>query len=173
MCLGPSQHPLMVASLLPDVFKEPNNLVFFLVVPFRTLSCLCELAFRTYVYYSVTELSNVLISTSTIVLLIFSYLLVIFIGLFEVIFRISFNTIVVSTSCSLLLRAFFVPANIIVSNVGISETFMNSIEEFGQSFKETMIRICSILNASVNVLKNVFRSNHVAPQPQEQIEIEE
>ena len=160
----------MVASLLPEVVKEPNNLVFFLVVPFRTLSCLCELAFRTYVYYSVTELSNVLISTSTIVLLIFSYLVVIFIGLFEVIFRIGFNTIVVSTSCSLLLRAFLVPANVIVSNVGTSLTFINNIEELGQSLKETMIRIYSILNASANVLKNFFRSNHVAPQSLEQIE---
>ena len=163
----------MVVSLLPEVVKEPNNLVFFLVVPFRTLSCLCELAFRTYVYYSVTELSNVLISTSTIVLLIFSYLLVIFIGLFEVIFRIGIDTVVVSTSCSLLLRAFLVPANIIASNVGTSQTFMNSVEEFGQSLKDLMIKIYSILNASVNVLKNVFRSNHVAPQAQEQIEIEE
>ena len=145
MCLGPNQHPLMVASLLPEVVKEPNNLVFFLVVPFRTLSCLCELAFRTYVYYSVTELSNVLISTSTIVLLIFSYLLVIFIGLFEVIFRIGFNSIIVSTSCSLLLRAFFVPANIIASNVGTSQNFMNSVEEFGQSLKDLMIKIYTCL----------------------------
>ena len=67
----------------------------------------------------------------------------------------------------------FVPANIIVSNVGASQVFVDSIEEFGQSLKDLMTRFISILNTSLYVLKNVFRSNHVDPESQEQIESEE
>ena len=169
MILGPTQHPLIVARLLPEIVLEPSSFGFFIIVPFRTFSCLSEIIFRAYVHISVTNIPNVLISTRTICILISSYILVIVTGFIIVTFNIGFDIIVVSNAIALHFRAFFVPTNMIVSNESLSQTFVNNVQDLGDSFKDFMTSTINKLNMSLNLLKDIFRSNQVAPQPQDQI----
>ena len=167
--LGPTQHPLIVAHLLPEIVLEPSSFGFFIVVPFRTFSCLSEIIFRAYVHISVTNIPNVLISTRTICILISSYILVIVTGFIIVTFNVGFDIIIVSNAIALLFRAFFVPTSIIVSNESLSQTFVNKVQDLGDSFKDFMTSTTNKLNMSLSLLKNIICSNQVAPQPQDQI----
>ena len=170
--LGPTEHPLIVARLLPETIPEPSTLGFFIIVPFRTFSCLSEIFFRAYVYIHVTDIPNVLINSRTIVILILSYVLVIVTSFVAVEFSIDFDHVIISNAISLLFRAFFIPTNIIVNNVSLSQSFIDNVQVLEDSFKDFMTSTINRLNMLLSLLKNIFRSNQVAPQSQDQINVE-
>lgn len=90
-------------------------------------------------------------------------------GFIIVTFNVGFDIIIVSNAIALLFRAFFVPTSIIVSNESLSQTFVNKVQDLGDSFKDFMTSTTNKLNMSLSLLKNIIRSNQVAPQPQDQI----
>ena len=165
--LSPIEHPLIVARLLPETILEPSGLPFFIIVPFRMVSALSEIILRMYIYISITNIPNVLINTRTIFILIVSYVLVIFTGFIFVTYRIVFNFVVVSNAIALLFRAFFVPVNIIVSNANLSQIFVGNVQALKDSFKDFMTSTINRLSMSLTFLKNIIRSNQIAPESQD------
>ena len=123
-----------------------SNFSILLVLPLRTFSCLSEIVFRAYVYFKVTNLSNVLISSRTIAILILSYLIAIFSGII-VIFQFNLSMFVPYT-LSLLFRSFFVPANIVVSHDGITQIFINNLENLREDLTQLMISTTNVGRAS-------------------------
>ena len=111
MYFGADYPPPIVAFLLPESPPETSQMAFLLILPLRTFSSLSEAAFRLYVYFKLTNFSNVLISSSTIAILILTYILGIISAFLINFFQI---TAVFPLTFTLLLRSLFVPANILV-----------------------------------------------------------
>ena len=170
MFLVPKSPPLIIREILPNPKPIPgvtNHLAFLLFVPIRTFSSLCEIAFRMYIYFKVTNFTNVLISTSTIIILILTYVLQSVLSFIFYVFQFNISLLTIPSAISLLFRSFFVPANILVSHDGITQIFINNLQDLHQDFKDFMTSMTNVGRASWHFLqsiKNLFNSNQVAPQ---------
>ena len=65
--------PYVVTLLLPEVPPETSQLATLLLLPLRTFCCLSEVAFRIYVYFKISNLSNVLIKVLEVKSCIFHF----------------------------------------------------------------------------------------------------
>ena len=145
--------PYVVTLLLPEVPSETSQLATFLLLPLRSFCCLSEVAIRIYVYFKISNLSNVLISSSTIAILIFSYIFTIVSAFLLFVLKFSSATLFFPTTFSLLLRSFFVPANVLVSQDGIIQIFINNLQELQEDFKDFMTFMLNAGRASWHFLK--------------------
>ena len=159
--------PYIVTLLLPEVPSETSQLATFLLLPLRSFCCLSEVAIRIYVYFKISNLSNVLISSSTIAILIFSYIFTVVSAFLLFVLKFSSATLFFPTTFSLILRSFFVPANVLVSQDGIIQIFINNLQDLQEDFKDFMTFMLNAGRASwhfLKSLKNLLNSNQVAPQ---------
>ena len=167
MYFGADYPPPIVAFLLPESPPETSQMAFLLILPLRTFSSLSEAAFRLYVYFKLTNFSNVLISSSTIAILILTYILGIISAFLINFFQINFSKAVFPLTFTLLLRSLFVPANILVRQDGIIQIFIDNLNDLEEDFKDFMTSMTNAALASwrfLQSLKNQFNSNQVAPQ---------
>ena len=130
--------PYVVTLLLPEVPPETSQLATLLLLPLRTFCCLSEVAFRIYVYFKISNLSNVLISSSTIAILILSYIFSIASAFLLFVLKFSNASLFFPTTFSLLLRSFFVPANVLLSQDGIIQIFIINLQDLQEDFKDLM-----------------------------------
>ena len=167
MYFGADYPPLLVALLLPESPPELSKMAFLLVLPIRGFSCLSEVIFRVYVYFKITNLSNALINSSTIAILILTYILGLVSATLGTIFQINFSSTIIPLLFATLLRSFFVPANILVRQDGIIQIFIENLNDLEENFKDFMTSMSNAVLASWHFLqsfKNLFNSNQVAPQ---------
>ena len=167
MYFGADYPPRFVASALPEPPPETSQIGFLLILPLRTFSSLSEVAFRLYVYFKLTNLSNVLISYSTIAILILTYILGLVSTALMNIFQINSAAAFFPPTFALLVRSFFVPANVLVSQDGVIQIFIENLNDLEEYFKDFMTSMFNAVQASwhfLQSLKNLFNSNQVAPQ---------
>ena len=159
--------PYVVTLLLPEVPPETSQLATLLLLSLRSFCCLSEVAFRIYVYFKISNLSNVLISSSTIAILILSYIFTIVSALLLFVLKFSSATLFFPITFSLLLRSFFVPANVLLSQDGIIQIFINNLQDLQEDSKDIMTFMSNAGRTSwhfLKSLKNLLNSNQVAPQ---------
>ena len=159
---GAEYPPLVVNNLYPDPSPQSSQLAFLLILPLRVLSCLSEIIFRIYVYFKITNLSNVLINSSTIAILILTYVVGLVSG---VVFVFEFNvSLLIPYTVSLLLRSFLIPANIVLSHDNISQIFVDSVKDFLDDFTAKIMNVWRVTWIFLKSLKNLFNSNQVSPE---------
>ena len=81
--------------------------------------------------------------------------------------KFSSATLFFPTTFFLLLRSFFDPANVLVSQDGIIQIFINNLQDLQEDFKDFMTFMLNAGRASwhfLKSLKNLLNSNQVAPQ---------
>ena len=137
MFFGADYPPKLVTRLLPDTSpNEHSKLGIFLLIPLIICSCLSEIAFRTYVYFKMTNLSKVLICTSSIAIIVLTYIFGSALAILVNFFQFDPTTALISFTFSLLLRSFFVPANILLSQDGIIQIFIENLNDLEENSKD-------------------------------------
>ena len=165
------QNPNYVVQLLPPESNPTRGtLALVTLMTLRVISCISELVFRAYLHFSdPNATSSILISTYSILVLTFSHLIGLFIGVAIFIFKLPLDMGIVSIGGYLILKSLFLPICILWGNNGVFKILKDDLIDLFTN----VLELKSKIQNSFSQLTQLFRIQSNQIQPQEMIELNE
>ena len=155
------QNPHYVAKLLPpEVNALQGRVTIFIQPALKTISCLSELIFRAYLYFSDSNAtSSVLITTGSILFLTFSHLMGFLIGIAIIIFKLPLEVGIVSMGVYLILKSLFFPIFILWGSNGVVTIIKEDVIYIFTQINDLKVKVHDLYSKLISL----FQSNQIHP----------